>query len=222
MDWSRTMTLLSHEVRSPATVILGYARMIREGRLDDATRAQAMLQIEQAAARIAAIGRQASGLAKWLSRDGHASSPATVPLRALLADVLPQAGTPSLVSVEVEPAAESTGLSVSDRGAVVAAIAGVIDLVCADVPHTPVRVLGRRHAGDAWFELIIGPTARLAALAAPNPQPAKPFAADRRGGLGLSLILASTVIEAHGGTIWTAGSPPELWGITMPAVVEPS
>ena len=66
MDWPRVCSLLAHELRSPSAVIAGYARMLGEGRLAGDDRAQAYAQIERAATRITAIGRQASDLARWL------------------------------------------------------------------------------------------------------------------------------------------------------------
>ena len=49
MDWPRVFSLLAHELRSPAAVIGGYARMLTEGRLRDDDRLQAYAQIERAA-----------------------------------------------------------------------------------------------------------------------------------------------------------------------------
>jgi signal transduction histidine kinase len=66
MDWPRVFHLLAHELRSPAAVIGGYARMLSGGRLNEDDRLQAYAQIERAASRITAIGQQSSDLARWL------------------------------------------------------------------------------------------------------------------------------------------------------------
>ena len=49
MDWPRVFHLLAHELRSPAAVIGGYARMSSGGRLNEDDRLQAYAQIERAA-----------------------------------------------------------------------------------------------------------------------------------------------------------------------------
>ena len=69
MDWPVALRVLAHEMRSPSTVISGYARMLREGRLDEAHRVRASAQIEKAAGQLGTLSRQVSDLVRWIACD---------------------------------------------------------------------------------------------------------------------------------------------------------
>ena len=90
LDWPAVFSLVAHELRSPASVIAGCARMLNEGRLNDEDRLRVYGQIGRAADRVTTIGQQSSDVAKWL-RDVVTRVPTSpLPLGTLLLGAVAQ------------------------------------------------------------------------------------------------------------------------------------
>ncbi|MGH9175631.1 MAG: hypothetical protein ACRD1H_14795, partial [Vicinamibacterales bacterium] len=69
---------------------------------------------------------------------------------------------------------------------------------------------------DARLELLAGPAERLAALSAgPTAPDAGPLALER-GGLGLALVHAAVVLDAHGAERWAINGSRQTAGIRLP------
>lgn len=210
MDWPTVFSVLSHELRSPAAVIAGYARMMSQGRLDDADRQRAMVQIQRAAARFGVLARQASDLALWLSRD--ISQPATsVPIGQLLEAGVAKIADPGNISIQVSVGAERASVRCLDHALLAAAIAGVIETSSRDAGDDAVAVIADADKDARAVTVITGP---LAALGGRAVERGDPLSIDR-GGLGLGLILASAVLQGHAADLWKARAQPAVIGITM-------
>ena len=204
MDWPRVFSLLAHELRSPAAVIGGYARMLSEGRLRDDDRLQAYSQIERAAHRVTSIGQQASDLSRWLRPTVDGTS--AIDLPALIADALDRVAAPERVIID--DSIESCDLKIAalDRDALSAALAAAIDAVCRESADSIISIAARADADGSGCDILIGPTDVVFGLrdqatagAAPSTMPAE------REGLGLALVLSAVVLLAHGGQLSTVG-----------------
>jgi hypothetical protein len=220
MDWPSALNLLAHELRSPASVIMGYTRMLREGRLDDEARLHALAQIERAAARLSLVGRQTSDLSRWLvvptGRAGH-----SLPVGTLVAQAVSGSETPDRISVVVSPAAATMQVRTSDRDSLQDAVGAIVHAVLREALGEPIRIVVRRADPLVACDILVGPSTRLAGASdVGGPEVGSPFGLDR-GGQGLALVLASTVLSAHQGQLWTVGGLAGLVGIRLLATEEP-
>jgi hypothetical protein len=74
---------------------------------------------------------------------------------------------------------------------------------------------------DGRFELLAGPEEHLAALqSGPGAPGAGPMALER-GGLGLALVHAAIVLDAHGAERWTMNGSRQIAGIRIPLEERP-
>jgi hypothetical protein len=214
MDWRSTLNLLAHELRSPASVIMGYTRMLREGRLDDEARLQALVQIERAAARLSLAGRQISDLSRWLAL-GPGVSGHSLPIGALVARAVSGSEASDRISVAVSSAAATMVVQTLDRDSLPDAVGAVVNAVIREALGEPIRLLVRRADPLAACDILVGPATKLAeATDVAGPETGLPFGLDR-GGQGLALVVAATVLFAHQGELWTIGGQAGFVGIRL-------
>jgi signal transduction histidine kinase len=220
MDWPSTLNLLAHELRSPASVIMGYTRMLREGRLDDEARLQALVQIERAAARLSLVGRQTSDLSRWLSV-GTGSASRSVPIGALVARAVSGSEAPDRISVAVSPAAATMLVTTFDSDSLRDAVGAVVHAVLREGLGEPIRLVARRADLQVACDILVGPSSQLAEAADfGGPEHGSPLGLDR-GGQGLALVLAAAVFLAHQSQLWTITGRPGVVGIRLLATEEP-
>jgi signal transduction histidine kinase len=204
MDYAPVFRVLSHELRAPTAVIGGYARLLREGRLQEPERLQALVQIEQATAKLSQFARQASELAHWLvprSATGAA-------VRA--GELIHRAGTKCSVAadrilLECDEPASAAVIEGVNVEALAAAIASIMEAAGREAVEGPIRVRVRHTPGSPPWDLFVGPAAAAAWSDRVNgPESGDPPGVDR-GGMGLAFILAAAVTQAHGGELWSVG-----------------
>jgi K+-sensing histidine kinase KdpD len=218
MDWPRVFSLLAHELRSPAAVIAGYARMLSEGRLKHDDQLQAYAQIERAAGRITAISHQASDLARWLD-PAAGEGPAPMSLHLLLTQALAQCSVPKRVTMD--PAIETGGLSVLtfDRHAMTAAMVAAIDSVCREAAD-PIAVSAHADEAVHTCDVVMGPAEAVAHLETLSDSGnGNQFSAER-GGMGLALVLCLAVVRANGGQMFTLGGRRDLLAMRLRTTAE--
>jgi len=213
MDWPRVFSLLAHELRSPAGVIAGYARMLSEGRLSSEDQLQAFAQIERAAGRITTISRQASDLSRWLGPEMDGAAP--VAIADLMTRAVAQTTTPARVTIDATANANGLHLPAIDRAALTAAIAAAVDAVCREVTEGVV-ISPRVDAADAACDILIGSATALAALPErPSRDPSVTQWSADHSGMGLALVLGAVVVLAHGGQLCSFGVRRDVLAIRL-------
>jgi hypothetical protein len=102
----------------------------------------------------------------------------------------------------------------SDGDAMTQAIIGVVRATARELRGRTCQVVGR--VVDERFELLVGAEGSLNRLyGGPRAAEAGPVALER-GGLGLTLIHAALVLDAHGAERWTVSDSRQLFGIRLP------
>jgi signal transduction histidine kinase/CheY-like chemotaxis protein len=200
------LATLSHELRTPLNAVMGWTRMLRSGRLDQTTQAQALQTIERNAK------AQVTLIEDLLDMSGIVSGQPR--LRARTTDLA--AIVEAAVDV-VKPAALAKqigiSLTIGVRPALTHGDPGrlqqiVWNLLSNAVKFTPPRGTIRvRLSRDHGYHLSVQDTGQ-------GVDPAfQPFVFDpfrqadgtttrEVGGLGLGLAIVKQLVELHGGTIW--------------------
>jgi signal transduction histidine kinase len=205
----------AHELRTPLNAVLGWASMLRTRRLDEAAKERALSTIERSARAQARLIEDLLDVSRALAQG--------LQLEVIDIELCP------VVAAAVEsarPAAEAKelGLSASldDTAGSVAADPARLrqvlhELIVNAIHATPrggrvgVR-LGR--SGDV-AEIAVSDTGRgIGAELLPHLFEGAPRVGARRGSLGVGLVIARHVIEAHGGAL-VAESPGEGRGATF-------
>lgn len=196
-----------HELRTPITVASGYLRMLLKEQAGPITDKQRKMleEAEKSCARIGALIAEMSELGKLEAGDVTVPS---VPfdLAALIASLASSMHDGEDRGVRLDVRATGSVMVSGDRTRLAAALTalmhaalrergepGVIVVECSTFPDT-------HHA---WAIVTIGDetvTPSLAGAARATP----PAFDEWRGGLGLALPVGRRVIEAHGGTLWSA------------------
>ena len=213
------LAMVSHELRTPLAAILGWAEMLRAGKLDNGRRDRACQVIYDSAKRQAQLIDELLDVARIMSGKLKVDR-TTVDLRAVVRDALDV----------VQPTAQAKGIHIAlDMDASVGAIHGdggrlqqiVWNLLSNAVKFTPDRgsVLVRLRQIGEEAHLVVTDTGSgigtefLASLFEPFRQ-ADGSTTRLHGGLGLGLSIVKHLVEAHGGTV-SAESAGEGCGATF-------
>lgn len=187
-------SVLSHELRSPLSVMQGYIRLLQRQR-DDSDPESAMLRaMLDATGRLTAIAHQASELGSWLrERDVTPLGPTT--LSSVLDELDKQVAATSTVSV-VRRASGDARVH-ADAPALARALAAVAQSMAREVGGTVEISLSAAREQDATgFSLRAVPFEE-----SPDPPAAERPVVFDSGGAGLALIAASHIFDVHGASI---------------------
>lgn len=195
-DFSDVLSVLAHELRSPLSVLQGYIRLLQRKR-DAADPESAMLTaMLTATSRLTTLGRQSSEIAVWLRRN---EPDATTDAAALLQAIAAHA--PAGVTTLPTEGASGIPLEVADLQALAQAIGALAELAMRETRQSG-AVIAVRPDAEGGVRVRIAVASDAAALEAggtvPEPTEPVPF---NRGGLGLSLCLASYVLTSHHATV---------------------
>lgn len=219
LDLVELLHLLGHELRSPAGVLLGYLRMLQEGRVaDEADRLRIYDKMRNALTRVAGLGDTMSQLTSWIGpRERVAGArDARELLDGSAAAARARLDRPFETEFVVAPGAAR--LRVLDGQALEDAVAAVIVATARESGDSPVVVYASVRAGrEPAVEVVVGPQARVAAGTPPSEEGAEEFSI-ARGGMGLSLVLAIAVLEAHAARVWSIGGARSLAALRLPVV----
>jgi hypothetical protein len=194
VELSKALNILAHELRGPLGVIQGYLRLLRQRRTESEDETRMLTVMQDASGRIAALGRQAVELAGVLEHP--LSNEPSAPLAAVLDAAVQQAGLSTPPTVELPEAIAQTPVRCGSSPAVPAAFAAMVQAVAKDSPGTPIAIVAA-PAGADRISLKMGP---IELVTDGEPTAAGSDAPEHlrlaRGGLGLSLVLASYALEA--------------------------
>ncbi len=195
-NFSDVLSVLAHELRSPLSVLQGYIRLLQRKR--DATDPESAMLTAMlgATTRLAALGRQSSELAVWMRRDEPDTTTDGATLMQAVATHAP-AGVTAVVPAG--PIAQIR-IRVADGQALAQAIGALAELSMRETRHTDAAVALQDDPSGARVLVAAGPDAGTLAAGGTLPATSDPVPFNR-GGLGLSLCLASYVLDSHGAVV---------------------
>jgi signal transduction histidine kinase len=188
--------------------IAGLVRLLADGRVPAEDHARVMNSLQHAAERAATLARDVGQIARWSRMTGHEARE-VIPL----ADVLDHAMA-GMVDYGADPVAldddvsHDLHLSVVDSDAIIKAFTAVAR---AARRTSPDGLTCRVRFAANRVEVVFAP----AAAEWPREADRRPFDVDSRGGLGLSVLLAATVVDAHGGRLFQDSSGAVI-GVSLP------
>jgi len=203
-DYSRLLSFAAHELRTPASVIGGYLRMLQSDTSQSLSERHRTL-VDHAAKSCTRLIELIAELSEVGKLD-NGTAPVHVETFDLFADLNDVAagvveGRDREVTFAVTGAASGAVLT-GDRQRLTTAFAAIFRSLLRE-QGLPVAVCAERrivHTADGTAAVVV--VAPVAALQGATDCPAAPFDV-RRGGMGLSLPIARRVIEHAGGRIWT-------------------
>jgi signal transduction histidine kinase len=198
------VSLAVHELRTPASVVGGYLRMLQGDTPDALTDRQRKMidEAEKACARLVSLIGELSDISKL---DAGIISLGRQPLDlfALVTEVAGHVHEAHDRGVVLQVRGDGGGARlVGDSGRLRSAFDTIFRAILREKGGPCTVVADRRR------EILDGRPAAIVAVAADSQidealdRPPMPFD-DKRGGLGLALPLARRVIEGHGGLIWS-------------------
>jgi hypothetical protein len=212
VDINDVLHVLAHELRTPVGIAHGYVRLLLEERLTaESDRRRALEQMQKALGRLSELSHESTALAAWYEQD-H-STPQHVAVRALIQHVA-AADYDFPVTVETGNIPESVTVRTTDEASLGRALSGIVRATARELRGATCDVVARVVNGS--FEMLTGPEDMLEALGA-GPDTSEAGAVHlERGGLGLSLVHAAIVLDAHGAQRWTMNASRKTVGLRLP------
>ena len=214
-DYAELLSLAVHELRTPASVVGGYLRMLRRDAdepLSDRHR-KMVAEAEKSCGRIVELVAELSDVAK-LDCGTAVLKEESFDLFHVLEQVAVNVQESKDREVRLCMRGDIAGAPVTgDVTRIESAFAAFFRAVLREQPADRVVVADRRRAQ-------IQGTSSAVVVIAPEPDVAEAYAStpvailEKRGGLGLALPIARRVIERHGGRVW---SPDIARGAERPA-----
>ena len=200
-SYSRLLSLAAHELRTPASVVAGYLRMLqRDGEQPLSARQRKMVdEAEKSFARMVGLIAELSEISK-LDGGTAAAKAETFDLFQLIREVA--AGVHEAedreVMLVVRGDAAGAGLT-GDQTRIRAAFDAFFRAILREQPSRVTVAAECRRAADGAGVVVV---ARDADVQRSYEAPVMPFD-EKRGGLGLALPIACRVIARHGGRVWS-------------------
>ena len=201
-SYPQLLSLAVHELRTPASVVGGYLRMLQRDTDSSLNERQRKMidEAERSCARLVQLVAELSDVSKL---DAGLVTIAQQPLDLfdLVGEVAGTVHEQEDRDVRLEVRGDSSGATIAgDAARLRAAFHSIFRAILREQPAAGVVVADRRldTAGGVASAVIV--VAESSHVQAAYSAPAGPFD-ERRGGLGLALPIARRVIEAHGGHI---------------------
>jgi signal transduction histidine kinase len=211
---SRLLSLASHELRTPANVVVGYLRMVlgeRAGPLSPQQR-HMLEQAERSCARMVQLLADMSEIVR-LDAGQATFERKRLPLDALLDEVVSAFVSSPESEVMAARTGERTGVTiVVDGGRLHRALLGCATAVGRELGVSGVVAVSASRADDARLITVAVRDRRLEDEP-PLAPPADAVFDELKGGLGLELPIARRTFEAEGGLAWS-----EVLHEGMPAI----
>jgi signal transduction histidine kinase len=204
-DWPHLLSLAVHELRTPASVVAGYLRMLERDTNNPLADPHRKLVGEAARSctRLIALIAELSELSK-LDAGTLVLAHQRFDLFEQLGEVAEGVQEGRDRGVRVDLLGQATGAPMAgDRARVCAAIGVVLRAVAREQPGSCTVVIDRRRSsrgGEMNSAVVV--IGLEDSVQAAYESPSGPFD-EFRGGLGLALPIARRVIELHGGRMWS-------------------
>jgi hypothetical protein len=212
VEFSDILHVLAHELRTPVGIAHGYVRLLLEERLpQESDRRRALEQMQKALGRLTELSHESSRLATWYERNGTSE----VVLAAT--DILERVDRAAFdYPVRIDASAVPSGAAIrtADADTLVTAITGLVHATARELRGQPCVVVA--CADRSWMEVLVGPPDRIAALRGARGTSEAGAIALERGGLGLALVHAALVLDAHGAERWTIAESRQTAGFRLP------
>lgn len=207
-ECSKLISLAVHEMRTPASVVVGYVRMLLN---DTATplndRQRRMLgEAEKACGRLVEMLGELSDVGKMDAGTAIVKDE-RFDLFELVRTVAGSVHEPLDREVRLEARGTAAGTFHGDRARITALLTVVIRAVVREQPGATTVIVDAQRVsreGRHFARIVVSPEADVTRASATAPAGLD----DRRGGLGLGLPLARRVVALYGGHIWSP-LPPE-------------
>jgi len=209
--WPKILSLSVHEFRTPMTVVAGYISMLlkdRAGALNEQQR-RLLEEAQKSCVRLSALIAEVSELSTLEAGTATFNKQATdlaEALRTAVAELPPlpdrEIGVDLKLPDQPSPVTGDPVKLAQAFGAVIAALRR--ELVTSNRLLVSVRKTSNGIPGPG-YEVLLGDAAAVQALEA-EPADSRATFDEWRGGVGLSLINARRIFNAHGGSIY---APPE-------------
>jgi signal transduction histidine kinase len=200
------ISLAVHELRTPASVVGGYLRMLQRDADPLSERQQKMVdEAAKSCARIVDLIAELSDVGKL---DSGSATITKRPLDffALVQEVAEGMHEAEDRGVRLELRGPATGAPISgDPGRLGSAITAIFRAILREQPPGQTIIAERRLVVDTPPHSAALVVAEERSVRSAYDAPAALFD-ERRGGLGLMLPIARRVVEAHGGRLWSPAS----------------
>jgi signal transduction histidine kinase len=202
-SYPRLISLAVHELRTPASVVGGYLRMLQRDAEPLTERQRKMIdEAAKSCARIVELIAELSDLGK-LDSGAAPFEQKSFDVFALAEEVAGRVQVPSDREVRLELRGPAEGAPVTgDPKRLGHALDAIFRSILREQPPGRTVVAERRLLDDGGAVsalLIVAAEGGVQAAYAARPAAFD----DGRGGLGLSLPIARRVVEAHGGRLWS-------------------
>jgi signal transduction histidine kinase len=209
--WPRLLSLAVHELRTPASVVSGYLRMVlteRAGPVPE-TQRRFLEEAEKSCRRIAELLAEMSDLAHIELGDAPFQRE-TVDLAALVREVVEGAARgDDVAGVTLQEDARPAILQ-GDSARLRAALTAIVRCLQRETVSSDGIVM-KRTSQPGWVSIAVGQSDAAAALAATGARASSETTAfdELRGGMGVALPVARRVVERHGGRLVVLDDQPK-------------
>jgi signal transduction histidine kinase len=203
-SYPRLISLAVHELRTPASVVSGYLRMLQRDTEEPlgARHRKLVDEAEKSCARLVTLLASLSEVAK-LDEGGIPMAARNTDLFPLVAEVAEGVHEAADREVRLEVRGQSSGAAIAgDQDRLRSAFGAIFHAILREKPGPCTVVVDRRIVTEPDRNSALIVVADAAAVQAAYEAPAGRFD-EKRGGVGLSLPLARRVIEAHRGRLWS-------------------
>jgi signal transduction histidine kinase len=208
-DYPKLISLAVHELRTPASVVGGYLRMLRrDGDTPLSDRQLKMVEeAEKSCGRIVALVAELSEVGKL--DDGQISmARQPLDLFGLIQEVADGMHESAERGVTLEVHGPAAAPMTGDLVRLRSTIQAILRAILREMPDSSTVVAERRVTEVDGQRSAVVIVAEASSVQASYDAPPSVFD-EKRGGLGLLLPLARRVIEAHGGRVWSPRSANE-------------
>jgi two-component system cell cycle sensor histidine kinase PleC len=207
-NYPQLLSLAVHELRTPASVVGGYLRMLQRDVDPPLTQRHKKLvdEAERSCARIVALIAELSEVSR-LDSGTAAVSEERFDLFETLSNIAGEVDEARDRDVHLELRGPSVGAPMKgDLLRLRSAFTAVFRAVLREQPASCTVVAERRLEPGADRPLAVTVVAEASSVQRAFEARAAPFD-EKRGGLGLLLPIARRVLERHGGRIWSPAAP---------------